>query len=29
MMNDIVPNASMPAITDAMKRGWLAMTLAA
>src|SRR5215218_8395508 len=26
MMNDIVPNASMPAITEAMKRGWLAMT---
>src|SRR5882757_6741437 len=26
MMKDIVPNASMPAITDAMKRGWLAIT---
>ena len=25
MMKDIVPNASMPAITDAMKRGWLAI----
>ena len=26
MMKDIVPNASMPAMTDAMKRGWLAIT---
>ena len=26
MMKDIVPNASMPAIADAMKRGWLAIT---
>src|SRR6476660_10515121 len=25
MMKDIVPNASMPAIADAMKRGWLAI----
>ena len=26
MMKDIVPNASMPAIADAMKRGWLAIS---
>src|SRR5882724_7909782 len=26
MMKDIVPNASMPAMTEAMKRGWLAIT---
>jgi hypothetical protein len=26
MMKDMVPNASMPATTEAMKRGWLAMT---
>jgi hypothetical protein len=26
MMKDIVPNASMPAIAEAMKRGWLAIT---
>src|SRR6185436_2397243 len=26
MMKDMVPNASMPAIADAMKRGWLAIT---
>src|SRR3954452_15803485 len=26
IMNDIVPNASMPAMTDAMKRGWLAIS---
>ena len=25
-MKDIVPNASMPAMTDAMKRGWLAIS---
>ena len=25
MMKDIVPNASMPAMTEAMKRGWLAI----
>src|ERR1700710_3182134 len=26
MMKDIVPNASMPAIAEAMKRGWLAIS---
>ena len=26
MMKLMVPNASMPAMTDAMKRGWLAIT---
>src|ERR1700710_1915207 len=26
MMNDMVPNASMPAIAEAMKRGWLAIS---
>ena len=26
MMKDMVPNASMPAIAEAMKRGWLAIT---
>src|SRR4029079_7734923 len=26
MMKDIVPNASMPAIADAMKRGWLTIS---
>src|SRR5260221_9748951 len=26
MMKDMVPNASMPAIAEAMKRGWLAIS---
>src|ERR1700754_3809696 len=26
MMKDIVPNASMPAMAEAMKRGWLAIS---